>query len=234
MSALPMNYVEVEQQSPEWMEMRKGCCTGSMVRHAIGKKKNQPKDGTTAYLQLREDYMIDIVTTRITGRMSDRYVTKAMQEGIEREADAIIAYEERFGVMVTPGGIVFHPDIEFYATSPDGLVGDNIVLEAKCPTQATHLRYINEFCEAAKSGIPYVPEEYVPQIKAHLACTGREFCHFVSWHPDFPKNLRLLVSYWPYDREMIAAQDDEVRKFLDEAAKMEKDIRGLDLRKSQV
>lgn len=227
------NYVEVEQQSPEWMEMRKGCVTGSMVRHAIGKKKRQPKDGSSEYLQLREDYMIDIVTTRITGRMSDRYVSKAMQEGVEREPDAIIAYEERFDVMVSPGGLVYHPEIDFYATSPDGLVGDNIVFEAKCPTQATHMRYINEFCEAAKNGIPWVPEEYVPQVKAHLACTGREFCHFVSFNPDFPKNLRLLVSFWPHDKEMLEAQDAEVRKFLDEAAKMEQDMLGLDLRKGK-
>lgn len=223
------NYVEVEQLSPEWFEMRKGMVTGSMVRHAIGKMKRQPKEGPTAYLQAREDYMEDIVTTRITGRMSTRYVSKAMEEGVEREPDAIMAYEDLLGEMVVPGGFVYHPNVKWYGCSPDGLVGDHVVLEAKCPTQSTHLRYIREFIEARKNGLPYVPEEYLPQVKSELSCTLRDVCHFISFHPDFPKNLRLLVSEWPADREMLAEQDREVCKFLDEAEALAESMKGLQL-----
>lgn len=222
---LPANYVDVEQQSPEWFEMRKGCVTGSMVKQAIAKMKKQPKEGV-AYMQCREDYMLDIVTTRITGRMSDRYVSKAMEEGIEREPDALLAYEEKMGCMVLPGGFVFHPEIEWYGTSPDGLVGDDIVIEAKCPTQATHVRYVTEYLEAKDYGVQYVPEEYLPQVKAHLVCTGRSICHFVSFNPEFPANLRLVVSEWSRDKEMLAAQDLEVKKFLADAESMERRLRG--------
>ena len=221
------NYIDVVQGSPEWMEMRKGMGTGSMIRHAIAKMKRQPKEGV-AYMQCREDYMIDIVTTRLTGRMSDRYVSKAMEEGIEREPDALMAYESATGEMVVPGGFVYHPQIEWYGTSPDGLIGSDIVVEAKCPTQATHMRYIAEYMDAKKNGLQYVPEEYLPQVKAHLGCcTGRAQCHFVSFHPDFPKNLRLLISPWDRDDEMIAAQEREVCKFLDEAKQMEEVMKGL-------
>jgi hypothetical protein len=223
---LAANYIEVEQNSPEWLEMRKGMATGSMVRHAIAKLKRQPKEGV-AYMQCREDYMEDIVTTRLTGLMSDRYVSKAMQEGIEREADAIIAYEEHMGVMVAPGGFIYHPEMEWYGTSPDGLVGDSIVIEAKCPTQATHLRYIREARDARLKGLEYVPEEYIPQVKAHLSCSGREVCHFISWHPDFPPNLRFLLTQWSRDKQMLDEQDSEVCKFLDEAEKLETEMRGL-------
>lgn len=224
------NYIEVEQQSPEWFEMRKGMVTGSMVRHAIGKKKRQPKEGPTEYLQLREDYMIDIVTTRITGTMSDRYVSKAMEEGIERESDALIEYEEHCGVMVAPGGFVYHPVIEWYGTSPDFLVGDQIVGEAKCPTQATHLRYISEYMAAKKNGLEYVPEEYLPQVKSHLSCCrDRQVCHFISFNPLFPKHLRLLISEWHRDNGMIAEQDREVCKFLDEAKQMQEEMLALEL-----
>jgi hypothetical protein len=214
MSTLPANYIDVEQQSPEWMEMRKGCVTGSMVKHAIAKMKRQPKEGT-AYMQCREDYMIDVVTTRITGRMSDRYVSKAMEDGIEREALAICEYEMQRGVMTEPIGIVFHTGIEWYATSPDFLLGSDIVGEAKCPTEATHLRYILEYCDATAKGLDYVPEEYLPQVKAHLSCTDRPLCHFVSYNPHFPENLRLLVSEWRRDKQMIAEQEVEVIKFLE-------------------
>src|SRR6185437_2843921 len=166
-------------------------------------------------------------TTRLTGKMSDRYVNKAMEEGIEREPDALQAYEELTGEMIVPGGFVYHPTINWFGTSPDGLVGDDIVIEAKCPTQATHLRYIAEWREANKNGLLYVPEEYLPQVKSHLSCTERALCHFISFHPEFPKNLRLLVSPWKRDKEMLDAQDAEVCKFLDEAAEMEKELRGL-------
>lgn len=249
---LAANYVDVEQQSPEWMEMRKGMVTGSMVRHAIAKLASQPslakkceegKHETCAarhcnckchgkrtwYQQCREDYMIDIVTTRLTGLMSSRYVTKAMEEGIEREPDALMAYESLTGEMIVPGGFVLHPEINWYGTSPDGLVGDDIVIEAKCPTQATHMRYIFESQEAKMNGLPYVPEEYIPQVKAHLSCSGRKMAHFISFHPDFPKNLRLLVTEWPADRGAIADQDNEVRKFLDDANTLEESMRSLNL-----
>lgn len=231
---LPANYVDIEQKladgsaNPEWLEMRKGSATGSMVRHAIAKMKKQPKEGT-AYMQCREDYMMDIVTTRLTGRMSDRYVSKAMQEGIERESSAIAEYEVRRGVMTEPIGIVFHPTIQWYASSPDFLLGSDIVGEAKCPTAATHLRYIMEFQEAKAKGLEYVPEEYLPQVKAHLGCTERPLCHFISFHPEFPENLQLLVSPYRRDKGAIEAQDAEVVKFLAEAAALEKELREMKL-----
>lgn len=226
------NYVDVEQQSPEWFEMRKGLVTGSMVRQAIAKMKTQPKTGPTAYMKCREDYMIDIVATRLTGVMSDRYVSKAMEEGIEREPDALMAYESATGAMVAPGGFVLHPEIEWYGTSPDGLVGDSIVIEAKCPTQATHMRYIIEAQEAKNKNLPYVPDEYLPQVKSHLSCSTREMAHFISFNSDFPKNLRLLISEWPRDWEMLVAQDLEVCKFLNEAKELESRMKALRLQVS--
>lgn len=243
------NYIDVVQGTPEWMEMRKGMVTGSMVRYAVAKLATQPslskkcKDGKhetceaahcicqchpggpSLYQKCREDYMVDIVTTRLTGRMSDRYVSKAMEDGIEREPDALIAYEEATGEMVAPGGFVYHPEIEWYGTSPDGLCGE-IVIEAKCPTQATHLRYIREYLESKKNGLEYVPEEYLPQVKSHLGCcTEQKVCHFISFHPEFPKNLRLLVSPWHRDNGMIEEQEREVCKFLKEAEEEERFMR---------
>jgi hypothetical protein len=220
---------DLAQQSPEWMEMRKGMCTGSMVRHAIAKMKRQPKEGPTVYMQCREDYMIDIVTTRITGRMSDRYVSKAMEDGIERESIAVAKYEHVMGVEVENVGFAFHPQMEWYGASPDGLVGSDIVLEVKCPTAATHIRYILEAQDAKAKQIAYVPEEYLPQVKAEIACTERLACHFVSYNPDFPKNLQLLICEWRRDREMIEQQDAEVRKFLDEATQLEKQLKAMKL-----
>lgn len=249
---LPANYIDVEQQSPEWMEMRKGCVTGSMVKNVVAKLATIPSlskkcmDGKhetckaahcnctchgerAFYQECRENYMVDIVTTRITGRMSDRYVSKAMEDGVEREPTAIAEYEVRQGVMTEPIGIVFHPDIQWYASSPDFLLGSDIVGEAKCPTASTHMRYILEYLDAKEKGLEYVPDEYLPQVKAHLACTGRPLCHFISFHPDFPENTQLLVSPYRRDKGAIEAQDAEVVKFLAEAAELEKRLREIKL-----
>jgi hypothetical protein len=226
---LPVNYIEVEQQSPEWQEMRKGCATGSMIRYATAKMKRQKPNEPVKYMQCREDYMIDVVTTRLTGRMAERYVSKAMEDGIDREPLAICEYEMRRKVMVDTIGIVFHPSIEWYASSPDFLLGTDIVGEAKCPTEATHLRYILEARDAKAKGLDYVPEEYLPQVKAHLSCTDRPLCHFVSYNPHFPTHLQLLVTEWRRDHQMVAEQDAEVVKFLAEAATMEKELRDLKL-----
>ena len=226
---LAANYIDVEQQSPEWLEMRKGMVTGSMVRHAVSKMKTQPKNGPTAYMQFREDYLEDIVTTRLTGDMPDRYVSKAMKEGVELESSAIAEYEMRQGVMVESIGFVFHPTIQWYGSSPDGLLGSDIVIEAKCPTQATHLRYLREYVDAKEKGLEYIPDEYKAQVKAHLSCTERPMCHFISFHPRFPKHLRLLVSPYRRDKGAIAEQDAEVQKFLDEAASLERFMGQLEL-----
>jgi hypothetical protein len=227
--SLPVNYIDVEQQSPEWHEMRKGCVTGSMVKNTCAKMAVQPKNGPTKYKQCREDYMIDVVTTRLTGRMAERYVTKAMEDGIEREVLAISEYETRRRVMTEPIGIVFHPSIEWYASSPDFLLGTDIVGEAKCPTEATHLRYILEARDAKAKGLDYVPEEYLPQVKAHLSCTDRPLCHFVSYNPHFPTHLQLLVTEWRRDHQMVAEQDSEVVKFLTEAAQLEASLKEMSL-----
>lgn len=245
------NYIDVEQLSPEWFEMRKGMVTGSMVKHAVAKLATAPSltkkckegkhetcaaahctcschpEGPRLYQQCREDYMDDIVATRITGRMPDRYVSKAMEEGIEREPDALMAYEEAMGEMVLPGGFVYHPEINWYGTSPDGFVGDLVVIEAKCPSQTTHMRYLREAKAAKANGIDYVPEEYLPQVKAHLSCSGRLICHFISFNPHFPKHMRLLVTHWERDKEMIAQQDAEVVKFLGEAEKLEVEMKAI-------
>lgn len=216
---------DLEQGGPEWLEMRKGMATGSMIRHATGKMKRQPKEGPTAYLQGRENYMIDIVTTRLTGSMSDRYVSTAMEEGTEREPLAISAYEQNQDVMVEPIGFAFHPTIKWFGASPDGVIGSDIVLEVKCPTQATHVRYWLEFKDAQSKGLEYVPEEYLPQVKSEISCTERHICHFVSYHPYFPENLQLLISPYHRDKGMIEEQDREVEKFLNEAAELEAQLR---------
>lgn len=227
MTTLPANYVDVEQQSKEWFQMRDGMLTGSVVADAVGKMKRQPKEGPTAYYEAREKLMVDIALSRITGIMPEHFVSRAMEQGIEREPMAVAAYEMARDVMTDSIGFVFHPEIKWYGCSPDFLLGSDIVGEVKCPTAATHLRYLLEADDAKKNGLDYVPEEYLPQIKSELSCTGRPLLHFVSFNPDFPKDLQLLVTEWRRDKGMIEEQDREVVKFLAETDALVERIKGL-------
>ena len=87
------------------------------------------------------------------------------------------------------------------------LHGGDGVLEIKCPTTAVHVGYII-------AGI--TPEEYQPQMLAEMACTGRQWCDFVSFDPRLPKKLQLFVRRFPRDDERIAAMEQEVLTFLEE------------------
>lgn len=227
MTTLPANYIDVQQQSPEWFQMREGMLTGSVTDDATCKMKRQPKEGPVAYYEARHNLMVDIALTRVTGIMPEHYVSRAMEQGIEREPMAVAAYEMARDVMTDSIGFVFHPEIKWFGTSPDFLLGSDIVGEVKCPTAATHLRYLIEADDARSKGLDYVPEEYLPQVKAHLSCTGRPLLHFVSFNPDFPKHQQLLITEWRRDKGMIEEQDREVVKFLAETDALVERIKAL-------
>ena len=77
------------------------------------------------------------------------------------------AYERLTGHDVSETGLWLHPEISWLAASPDGLVGDEGVLEVKCPVYKIHSE---------------VPKHYMPQVQAEMEMTGRAWCDFVSFH----------------------------------------------------
>ncbi len=189
----------LEQRSPEWMTMRNGCVTGSRVADVCAKLK---KGGPAA---CRQNYLIEVAVSRLTGLAPDRFVTPAMQWGIDNEQFARAAYEMQADCMVESIGFAIHPRLDFFGASPDGLIGKDGVLELKCPTSDTHLGYI-------LGGV--LPLYYMPQMLAEMACTERQWCDFVSFDPRMPKNLQLFVRRFQRDDELITALEVEVAAFL--------------------
>jgi hypothetical protein len=110
----------------------------------------------------------------------------------------------RTGVDVDRIGYIRHPSIPRSGASPDSLVGDDGVLEIKCPKTTTHLTYF-------KAGV--VPEEYVPQCVWELACSGRKWLDFVSYDFRLHEDFNLLIVRMERDDEQIAAMEEEVRTF---------------------
>jgi predicted phage-related endonuclease len=104
-------------------------------------------------------------------------------------------------------GFVAHPTIPMTGASPDGLVGEAGQVEIKCPNTATHLDTL--LCRS-------VPGKYVTQMQWQMACTGREWCDFVSYDPRLPESMRVFVHRVPRDPELIASLEKDVADFLSE------------------
>ena len=73
---------------------------------------------------------------------------------------------------------------EYYGYSPDGLVGDDGLVEFKCPNQKTHTKYLYK-------GV--LPTEYKAQVQGGLYVSERKWCDFVSFHPNFIADKKLFL-----------------------------------------
>ena len=91
--------------------------------------------------------------------------------------------------------------------SPDGLVGDDGLVEFKCPKTETHLD--TWLSQAA-------PEKYVPQMQWQMACTSRAWCDFASYDPRVPDELKLFVVRVPRDDALIQDLEEQAVAFLAE------------------
>lgn len=155
----------------------------------------------------RSDYRTDLVIERLTGKPTEFYSNTAMQWGTDQEPFARIKYEEMFELFVQQIAFVKHPSIEYFGASPDGYVGNNGLLEIKCPNSKTHIKYLND-------GKP--PSKYIPQMQCQMAVTGRKWCDFVSFDPRMPEGLDFFVVRLDRDEEYIKAMEAEVQQFLSE------------------
>ena len=136
MKKYPSNYIFIDQNSPEWLTLRIGQVTASKVADVIAKLKSGKPAAS------RETYKMQLLAEVITGRATDHYVSQAMDFGKENEPLARSMYEIEKGVEVERVGYVRHPSIPRSGCSPDGLVGDDGLVEFKVPNTTTHLEYL--------------------------------------------------------------------------------------------
>jgi putative phage-type endonuclease len=196
----------INQGTEEWFQQRLGKVTASRISDVIAKTK-------TGVSTSRQNYLVQLVSERLTGKKGDSFVNQAMLDGIERESAARALYERTRGVSVTEVGFFDHPVIKNSGASPDGAVNAEEkgkyagLIEIKCPIETTHTNTL-----MSKS----VPSKYIPQMQWQLACTGARWVDFVSYNPNFPEELQLFVARVDRDDTYIAELEAEVVKFLDE------------------
>lgn len=184
----------MKQRTDDWYEARVGKITASRIKDLSAK----PKAGRALNALLTT-----LLSERLTGQAESTYTTAEMAWGIECEPLARVAYELAKFCKVAEVGFIPHPTIPLSGASPDGLVGDDGLIEIKCPSTSTHTNTL-------LTGEP--PKEYLPQMMWQMACTGRKWCDFVSFDPRMPTELQLkIIRVWR-DDEVIAELENEVIK----------------------
>jgi putative phage-type endonuclease len=191
----------IEQGTEAWHKDRLGKVTASNLHKVLAKTK-------TGHGADRGHYITQLVLERITGQRAESYTNAAMQWGIDQEPFARASYEAAKGAMVEEVGFIQHPTIDASGASPDGLVGDDGLVEIKCPESKTMLEVW-----LAKSP---VEGKYFAQMQWQMACTDRSWCDYVVYDPRMPAKAQLFVLRVNRDDKFIADAETEVKKFLAE------------------
>ena len=191
---------DFDQRTDDWFAIRCGKATASKIADIVAKTKS-------GYSASRANYAAQLVAERLTGATEPGFTNAAMQWGTDKEPEARAAYAFREDADVTEIAFVHHPVIAMSGASPDGLVGDDGLVEIKCPNTATHIDTL-----LSKS----VPGKYIIQMQWQMACTQRQWCDFVSYDPRLPETMRLFVQRVPRDDAHIADLEAEVSAFLAE------------------
>jgi len=198
----------IEQGSDAWFAQRLGKVTASRVADVMAKTKSGPAAS-------RKNYMMELLCQRLTGRREEGFTSAAMQRGIELEPLARSAYEVESGLLVLEAEFVIHPQCDQFGASPDGFVGAEGLIEIKNPNTAQHVACI-------QSGS--YDDKYYPQMQCQLACTGRQWCDFVSFDDRMPEELQLFIYRVQRCDEYISEMMDEVLEFLGELEKLEQSM----------
>ena len=199
---------QLEQGSEAWLRARCGSLGASRLHEALARTK-------TGWGASRANLLATMVVERLTGRPAESFKSSAMVTGTEREPDARVAYQFITGNTVSQIGLVRHPAIEWTHASPDGLVGPDGLLEIKAPQPAQHLSTL--------MGEP-VADKYVLQMQWQMRCTGRDWCDFVSFNPDFPDTMQLFVQRFERDDTRLDKTEEEVSLVLGDVSNAVRDL----------
>lgn len=198
------------QGSAEWFQQRLGNLTGSRIYEACAKKKNGE------YYSSRADLLNEKLIERLTGIPAEHFVTDAMAWGTSHQDEAQSVYEITKGALVTECAYFPHPSIAHSGASPDGLVGEDGVIEIKCPTTTVHL-------DTILSGA--IPEKHTYQMAWEVESTGRKWADFISYDPRLPGNLSFFCARYVPPEDFREYLRSEVVKFLAELDALEARVR---------
>lgn len=181
--------------------MRPANITPSGFKKVCTGGRGGAKFGKTA-----ESYAEEIVQ-HMMGVEIDEYVSSAMEWGIENEPFAIEMYESETVSIVQEKERLQHPEYDFISGEPDGLVGDEGIIEVKCPNSSNHFKNLRNGEQI---------DQYIYQMQGYMWITGREWCDFVSYDPRYPEKFQLYIERIGRDQEMIDELEERCVEFWNE------------------
>lgn len=179
----------LQQRSPEWFNARRGKLTCSNLGALLGQ---------VSFVSRNEAYK------RCLG-LEQRKALKAKKDGIEvvekpnpactwgvdNEPNGIVAYMHKTGNYVQATGLHTHSKYNWLAGSPDGFIGEEGLLEVKCPFYKKK--------DGSSRIHSKVPGHYWMQMNALLEITNREWCDFISWTPEGTATFRVHRDSFTFD-----------------------------------
>lgn len=176
MTPLPSDmkiYDDLEQGTEEWLEARRGILTASTIGKLITPKTMKVASNDTARALIRA-----LTAERITGHIEPVFVSADMEFGQMIEPIARQMYAEWQNVEVREVGFITREiDGHMLGYSPDGLIGDDGLIEIKSRRQHIQL-------DTILTG--NVPGANMAQIQTGLLVTGRAWCDYLSFCPQMP------------------------------------------------
>lgn len=186
-----MNEVQIfdcPQNSPEWLEARRGIPTASRFADVLAKGQ-----GIT-----RRKYLYTLAGEVLTGEVQPAFTTEAMERGHVMEADAVNLYAFERDVEPVMCGFMRRGRA---GCSPDRLLGADGLLEVK--SKLPHLQL--EVLERNT-----LPPEHKAQVQGQLWVSGRDWCDFISYWPRLPLFVKRVERDEPYIKTLAQAVADFV------------------------
>ncbi|EDM66168.1 Exonuclease [Moritella sp. PE36] len=196
----------LKQGSDEWLKIRLGKITGSMVHNLMSNGRGGKPSLMT------KNYMIQLIADKLTGKPVEQFKSKEMQWGNDYEDEARQRYEFDSGNTVTEIG--FFELNDYVGYSPDGVIYGDGLLEIKCPKSTTQVKRFFELVVKQET----IHDEYKPQIQFGLLVTGRKWCDFVSYDPRLPERSGYLTERVYRDEEYIQDMQQRIDVFMFEMA----------------
>lgn len=173
-------YKNIEQGTDEWLEARAGILTASTIGTLITAKTVKPASNDYS-----RSLTLSLIAERITGRVEPVYASRDMERGTLAEPYARDLYAEHFAPVEQVGFMVREDDHGHrVGYSPDGLVGDDGLIEIKSPRQKEHLHTILR---------DQVPDQYMAQVQTGLYVSGRDWIDFISYHGGMPLYVKRVT-----------------------------------------
>ena len=178
-----------EQRSNEWHKQRLGRFTASEV-HALMGVKGLGETGITLARKKAQEIVF--------GRDENWNVeTWDMKRGIEQEKIAFEIFKHNKALdFILVQEAEFFPYKDYSGASPDGLVGNDAVLEIKCPRP-------EKFFELIEKGFEAIDKKYIYQMQLQMKCTNSKQCHFFNYLEWNDEQLT---------HEIIVAYDESIAK----------------------